>query len=265
MTTYLETVNESLPSQHEITRLGPWFHNLHINGVQTAPAHPLGDFPRNKWSSIAPFIPESLTGWTALDIGCNAGFYSFELAKRGAKVTAIDLDSHYLRQAHWAARQLQLEEQITFQQMQLYQLANDEQQFDLIWFMGVFYHLRYPQLALDIVARRTRRLMLFQTMTIPGDLPFTPPHDVPLHQREKLCDPAWPRLAFIEKRVAGDPTNWWAPNHACVEGMLRSSGFRIIARPAHEVYLCAPCPEEQYHLGIDLLIEAEYLAATGRG
>ena len=30
----------------EIRTLGPWFHNLHLpDGRQTAPDHPLGDFP----------------------------------------------------------------------------------------------------------------------------------------------------------------------------------------------------------------------------
>ena len=30
--------------------LAPWFHNLHLpDGSQTAPTHPLGDFPAFKW------------------------------------------------------------------------------------------------------------------------------------------------------------------------------------------------------------------------
>src|SRR5690348_17397967 len=44
--------------------------------------------------------------WRVLDIGCNAGFYSFELAARGAQVTGLDMDPHYLRQARWAAERL---------------------------------------------------------------------------------------------------------------------------------------------------------------
>src|SRR3954462_11362701 len=89
--------------------LGPWFHNLHLpDGVQTAPDHPLGDFPSFKWRELAPALPADLTGWRALDIGCNAGFYSFELAGRGAEVVGIDLDEHYLRQARWARERLGL-------------------------------------------------------------------------------------------------------------------------------------------------------------
>ncbi len=90
----------------EVVRLGPWFHNLHLpDGTQTAPQHLLGDFPAVKWRQIAPLVPADLEGCRALDIGCNAGFYSFELARRGAEVTAMDIEPRYLEQARWAARQ----------------------------------------------------------------------------------------------------------------------------------------------------------------
>ncbi|HEX2099456.1 MAG TPA: DUF1698 domain-containing protein, partial [Candidatus Synoicihabitans sp.] len=66
--------------------LAPWFHNIHLpDGTQTAPNHPLGDFPRFKWQQIADHLPHDLTGWRVLDIGCNAGFYTVELARRGAR------------------------------------------------------------------------------------------------------------------------------------------------------------------------------------
>ena len=42
-------------------------------------------------------------------------------------------------------------------------------------------------------------------------------------------------MAFIEHSLAGDPTNWWAPNHACVEAMLRSAGLEPRERPGHEI------------------------------
>lgn len=245
-----------------IAALGPWFHNLHLpGGLQTAPDHSLGDFPRNKWRQIEPHVPEDLTGWSVLDVGCNAGFYSFELARRGALVHAIDLDPHYLRQARWAAEQFGLTDRVTFEQLQVYQLAQRRGQYDLVWFMGVFYHLRYPQLGLDVVARKTRRLMMFQTMTLPGEVDFAPPEDVTLDQREAMLDPGWPKLAFIERCVAADPTNWWAPNHSCIEAMMRSSGMRVLARPAHEVYLCEPDSSDD-GLGVAQLKEEEYLAAT---
>ena len=68
---------------------GPWFHNLSLpdgagGTLHTAPDHPLGNFPRFKWDAIAPHVPDDLSGVNALDVGCNAGFYSLELARRGA-------------------------------------------------------------------------------------------------------------------------------------------------------------------------------------
>jgi len=224
--------------------LAPWFHNLHLpDGRQTAPDHPLGDFPAFKWRQIAPHVPVHLAGRRALDIGCNAGFYSFELAKRGASVLAIDVDEHYLRQGRWAAEQLDPQGRVEFRQMTVYDLAALDEQFDLVLFLGVLYHLRHPLLALDIVGERVRGRLLLQTLTMPGSAPAAPPEDVPIDGRDALLAPGWPRAAFIERHLAGDPTNWWAPDDACVRAMARSAGLMVVAVPAHEVYVCEPDPE----------------------
>jgi tRNA (mo5U34)-methyltransferase len=223
----------------EIAALGPWFHNLHLpDGRETAPDHALGDFPAFKWRQLAPALPADLSGWRALDIGCNAGFYAFELARRGADVLAIDHDERYLRQAEWARGQLGLRHQIELRRMSVYDLARLEEQFDLVLFLGVLYHLRHPLLALDIVAERTARLLALQTLTAPGEETLTPPPDLPIDERERLCEPGWPSMAFIERSLAGDPTNWWAPTHACVEAMVRSAGLEVVERPGHELYIC---------------------------
>jgi tRNA (mo5U34)-methyltransferase len=80
-----------MPASDNIETLGPWFHNLHLpDGRQTAPGHRYGDFPNFKWQRIAHCIPADLQGWSVLDIGCNAGFYSIELARRGADVVGLD-------------------------------------------------------------------------------------------------------------------------------------------------------------------------------
>jgi tRNA (mo5U34)-methyltransferase len=226
--------------EQKIAELAPWFHNLHLpDGTQTAPDHFLGDFPNFKWRELAPHIPEDLSGWRALDIGCNAGFYSFELARRGARVLGIDCDSHYLEQAQWASEQYGLQDRVSFRKMQVYDLAREPGSFDLVLFMGVFYHLRYPLLALDIVAQKTGKLMIFQTITLPGR-EVAGQSDFRLNERETLLEPGWPKLAFIEERFAGDPTNWWIANHAGIEAMLRSAGLKITGYPGDEIYRCEP-------------------------
>src|SRR5437588_8300907 len=127
----------------ELGALAPWFHNLHLpDGRQTAPDHPLGDFPAFKWAEIGPALPDDLSGARVLDIGCNAGFYSLALAGRGASVLGVDVDPHYLRQAAWARERWRFSErQLELRQMQIYELARLEEQFDLVLFLGVLYHL----------------------------------------------------------------------------------------------------------------------------
>jgi tRNA (mo5U34)-methyltransferase len=251
----MESTDVASPSHStQIAALGPWFHNLHLpGGAQTAPQHPLGDFPSYKWAEIGPHLPGDLSGWNVLDIGCNAGFYSFALAHRGAQVLGVDIDPHYLNQARWAAREFGLEQSVEFRQMAVYDLASLEGTFDLVLFMGVFYHLRYPLLGLDIVARKVKRLLVFQTLTMPGEeAPEVPATSANLqeglesvNERDTFVHPTWPKMAFIEGQFAGDPTNWWAANPAGVEAMLRSTGMSIKARPGHEIYLCEPDPQAE--------------------
>ena len=247
----------------EARALGPWFHNLHLpGGVQTYPDHWLGDFPASKWEQIAGALPADLTGWTCLDIGCNAGFYSFEMARRGGEVLGIDLDEIYLRQANWAARQLQLDAQVRFERRQVYDLARETRQFDLVLFMGVLYHLRYPMLGLDIVCRRVKRLMLMQTLQMPGEEVFERTWHRDFPDRPLLREPGWPKMAFLEHGFAGDPTNVWTPNYAACHAMLRSAGMRVIAEPGYEFYLCEPDP--LHPASVATWNAAEFLSATGQ-
>jgi tRNA (mo5U34)-methyltransferase len=62
--------------------------------------------------------------------------------------------------------------------------------------------------------------------------------DYAFEQVDIFKRPGFPRLHFIENRYSRDPTNWWIPNRACMEAMLRSSGFRIMMHPEPEVYIC---------------------------
>lgn len=223
----------------EAEQLGGWFHNLHLPcGLQTAPRHPLGDFPRKKWDRIRRTLPEDLTGWRVLDVGCNAGYYSFALAARGAEVVGVDVDERYLKQARWASHHMQLERPPVFRKLSVYRLHELDGRFDLVWFMGVAYHLRHPLLALDIIRSLNPRHLMFQTMTFPDVNSCRVPSDFPLDERYRIASPGWPKLGFIEHSLAEDVTNWWAPNAACARAMLRSSGFEVLDAPENETWWC---------------------------
>ena len=224
--------------------LGPWFHNLRLGehaSVQTAPHHPLGDFPSNFWQFFADALPHDLTGQSVLDIGCNGGFYSFEMKRRGARrVLGVDHDPVYLAQAKFAREQLGFD--VDFVQGDVYDIDRivAGEQFDYVVFMGVLYHLRHPLYALEKVAGLVRRRLLFQTMER-GSWDTTQfAADYPIDERAVFFDDRFPRMYFIEQAFAGDSSNWWVPNPACTQALLRTVGLHIVDRPCHEVYVCVP-------------------------
>jgi tRNA (mo5U34)-methyltransferase len=224
--------------QRQIRELGPWFHNFEIDGVCTAPEHFLGDYPRFKWEAFKTAIPQDLEGRSVLDVGCNAGFYSLEMKRRNAgRVLGIDSDPRYLRQAHFAAQQFGLD--VDFQQMSVYQVGSLGEKFDLVIFMGVLYHLRHPLLALDLLFEHVvRDQMLFQCLQR-GDERIPDLQENYVFSEWSVFDrPDYPKLHFIEEQYAADPSNWFIPNKAAIEAMLRSSGFTIEMNPEREVYLC---------------------------
>ncbi len=218
--------------------LGPWFHNIDLHGVPTAPDHFLGDYPAFKWRGFAAAVPDDLTGRTVLDIGCNGGFYAMEMKRRGAdRVVAVDSDERYLAQARFAAEVLGHD--IEFRRMSVYDVAQLGERFDLVLFMGVLYHLRHPLLALDLLHRHVvGDMLLFQSMQRGPDAVAAVAPDYDFDDQAHFDRPDYPSLYFVEDRYAGDPTNWWVPNRAAAEAMLRSAGFEILAHPEREVYLC---------------------------
>ena len=197
-------MKSSTPERAELRRriaeLGPWFHNLVLAGERTAPDHFLGDYPGVKWARIAPALPADLTGKTVLDIGCNAGFYSIQMKRRGAaRVVGIDSDARYLEQARLAAQvegvSLELHE------MSVYDVPDLRERFDLVLFMGVFYHLRYPLLALDLIVEHAMGgLLVFQSMLRGETQVATVADDYGFEEHDVFSRAGWPLMHFVEKR-----------------------------------------------------------------
>jgi tRNA (mo5U34)-methyltransferase len=232
-----------------VQELGPWFHNLRLGehaDILTAPDHPLGDFPSNFWEFFKHAVPQDLTGQSVLDIGCNGGFYSFEMKRRGAaRVLGVDHDPVYLAQARFARQELGLD--VEFEHGDVYDIDRlvGGEQFDFVVFMGVLYHLRHPLYALEKVAGLVRRRLLFQTMERGSWETVEFEADYPFAERNVFYDDRFPRMYFVERAYAGDNTNWWIPNPACTQALLRSVGLQVVDQPCQEVYVCEPA-----HLGL---------------
>lgn len=231
--------------ERKVGELGPWFHNLSLRGIQTAPHHFLGDYPSFKWRNFENALPQDLRGMSVLDVGCNGGFYSIQMKLRGAdRVLGIDHDEAYLRQAAFAAEVLDLD--ISFEQLSVYEVPQLKEQFDLVLFMGVFYHLRHPLLALDLLRQHAAKdWFVFQSMLRGSDSVVAVADDYPFSEKAVFDQPGYPKMHFVENDYSGDPTNWWIPNRACAEAVLRSAGFRIESVPEPEVFVCR-CDQSAY-------------------
>ena len=236
--TVAETMLQGEALREEIGRLGPWFHNMRIGGFPTAPNHFLGDYPAVKFASFRDALPGDMTGKTVLDIGCNGGFYSMEMKRRGAeRVLGIDMEDLYLTQARFAAKQEGLD--IEYRKLNVWDVGAIGEKFDLVIFMGVLYHLRHPLLALDLIHEHVAKdMLLFQSMQRGTRAVPAVQDDYDFNDTAHFSEDGYPLMYFIEKNYSGDCTNWWVPNRACAEAMLRSSGFAIEAQPEDEVYLC---------------------------
>lgn len=224
--------------EKRVHELGDWFQNIDLGGVRTAPNHFLGDYPNIKWKSFAHAIPADLTGKSVLDIGCNAGFYSLEMKRRGAeRVVGVDSDEGYLAQARFAAEVNGAD--IEFRRLDVYDVGRLAERFDLVLFMGVLYHLRHPLLALDLLYDHVvGDTLVFQSLMRGGKEVHALAPDYPFSETGIFDKPGYPLMYFVERRYSHDPTNWWIPNNACAEAMLRSAGFDIVDHPEDEVYIC---------------------------
>ncbi|MCP5103134.1 MAG: methyltransferase domain-containing protein [bacterium] len=90
----------------------------------------------------------SMEGRTFLDIACNSGFWSFELARRGASYgLGIDMSENYIKQARLVAECSPGAAgygNIEFKNMDFFDLPVTDRKFDLVLALGIVYHLTDP-------------------------------------------------------------------------------------------------------------------------
>jgi tRNA (mo5U34)-methyltransferase len=241
-----------LELKEKIAQAGFWYQNIELApGVWTNPDDPRAYKPASRWALIEPRIPGDLHGKTVLDLGCNAGFFAAMMKQRGAKhVVAVDVDPWVEKQASLVASTFGVEFEIRIQDVHQFCLET-RSVFDYILFLGLLYHLRHPLLVLDRLSCLLREKLFVQTV-LRGRAPdgtFRVEDDYPASEAEVFEHLEYPKLFFIEKKFNGDLSNWWFPNENCLLAMLRSSGFRRIARVNGDIFMCEP-PEVPLFDGI---------------
>ncbi len=208
----------------------------------TSPGLPPAYRPEERWKLLEPFVPEDLTGKTVLDVGGNAGYFSIQMLRRGAKsCTLIEPFEEFSAQARYVAEIFGYEIEVVNEDIHTWCLTTDAR-FDYVIFLGLFYHLKYPGIVLDRLAEMTRERMLFQSQIVGEEAlnyearpDYAPGEDDPI-----LREPTFPRMAFIENLYNGDPTNWWIPNATALEPLLRSAGMRVTGRPHPQLLIAEP-------------------------
>jgi tRNA (mo5U34)-methyltransferase len=160
-------------------------------------------------------LPADLAGQSVLDVGCWDGFYSFDAERRGAR-RVLATDSFVWQTGHkegfLLARQA-LNSKVEDIDIDVLELSPERVgKFDVVLFLGILYHMKYPMLALERVAAVTQRLLVVETVI---DLLYVPGKALAFYPGSELDQ---------------DDTNWFGPTPAAVEAMLHVAGFKRVER-----------------------------------
>lgn len=207
----------------KLIRSRKWYHSIEIDGIITP-----GSISHDTLKQLLEYLrfPSRLDGMTVLDVGAWDGFFSFEAEKRGAaRVLAYDLHppDYY---GFSLAKEL-LGSRVEYLQGNAYDLSNQIGTFDVVLFLGVFYHLRYPLLALDRLWEVTDQYLLIESQVMDNGLILNDGSRVPLSQVDpRLSSVPLYRFYRRDELNPGDYSNWFSPNLKALEDGLWSAGFR---------------------------------------
>ena len=155
-------------------------------------------------------LPADLTGKRILDVGALHGAFSFECERRGAaEVIAFSLEDP--ESIGFNRIKSLLNSKVEYVPGSIYSIQEYRLgQFDMVLFLGVLYHLRYPLLAVDRLAGVCRGELLVETHVTP--------------ELENAI-PFWRFYPGAE--LANDRTNWFGPNVTAVITAFQTAGFDI--------------------------------------
>jgi SAM-dependent methyltransferase len=136
-----------------VDALGPWGAPFPLgNGLSTMAHNPMAAVPAERRflyrlslinGAVAALLGDRLSDTTVLDIGCNFGLFSLDLAGRGARrVDGIDLRPKNIAQARFLAEHYGLEN-VTFEVRDADDIRTDTQ-WDVVLNLGVLYHVLNP-------------------------------------------------------------------------------------------------------------------------
>lgn len=158
-----------------------------------------------KWQRLKSYLPD-LKDKVVLDVGCNNGYYMFEMAKESPKlVLGIDPVLHNQAQFDFI-NHFKKHNNLKFELFGIEDLPNFRSFFDVIFSMGVLYHHRHPleQLISIREALVPGGEMIMETIGIPGE--------------ETIC-------LFPEERYSKMRNVWFLPTLNCLKNWIARTGF----------------------------------------
>ncbi|WP_299300837.1 bifunctional 2-polyprenyl-6-hydroxyphenol methylase/3-demethylubiquinol 3-O-methyltransferase UbiG [uncultured Litoreibacter sp.] len=211
---------------NEIEDLAPWHHKIHLSGDIWTGAGNIADQTGSKVTYYDPLVamknltrqvlPNGFEGRSFLDCACNGGGYSFAAKDLGASnVFGFDVREHWIKQCEFVMQNREAPtDNMKFRQADLLDLSNLNEDFDVTWFSGLFYHLPDPVTGLKNAADRTKELIFVNTAAIPVEPDVD---EVPaLHMKFEGTD----------ELMSGIYRLSWSPSGPkVIEGILNWMGF----------------------------------------
>ena len=196
------------------------------------------------WGPLDPDmyeIPEDLSGKRVLDVGACDGYWRFEALRRGAcEVVAIDDFSDDLGRPDEAIRMEWAtfdfcrstlgysEDQCKRYSMSVYDVASDKLGlFDVIFFFGTLYHLRYPLLALDRLSAVCKEEIYIESAILDDCSPYQGGFGHGYKDTHVVME------FYPEDEYAENASNWWVPTLECLARMTKTAGFKSVVGWKH--------------------------------
>lgn len=117
------------------------------------------------------FEKETLTDKTFADIGCNTGFYSFELMQKFKfkSATAFDPKPKNLQKARFIHGYIKNAGAITFEELDITKSVDNFVPSDITLFSNVLHHVDNHFLALQNLRKVTKELLILSTLCLPDN------------------------------------------------------------------------------------------------
>lgn len=171
-------------------------------------------------------LTREVSGKKVLDIGAWDGPYTLEMARRGARVTAFDIQPPD-HSGFDAMRRLNDIDAEHFCES-VYNLDPQRHgRFDVVLFFGVYYHLRSPLLAIANINAVLEEggLVFVEGAVLEG---ASTVDAFCADNADKIASVAAMPMAYYVKDIFQDHwSNWWVPNMACLRHWFTSSGFVV--------------------------------------